>query len=138
MAYNPATGTWAPTGSMTTPREGHDATLLPDGDVLVTAGVETAGVFSELYNPSTGQWSAAVGGLAACGTATECRFGSTAVLLGTGNVLVTGGLACPAPSSTPLTAAPGAWVAPSQAPGALTPGNRQSQGRGSVQPALKF
>ena len=93
MAYNPATGTWAPTGSMTTPREGHDATLLPDGDVLVTAGVETAGVFSELYNPSTGQWSAAVGGLAACGTATECRFGSTAVLLGTGNVLVTGGLA---------------------------------------------
>jgi N-acetylneuraminic acid mutarotase len=91
--YNPATGKWAATGSMSTPREGHDATLLPNGDVLVTAGVETAGVFSELYNPATGQWSTATGGLQACGTATECRFGSSAALLGTGKVLVTGGLA---------------------------------------------
>ena len=91
--YNPATGTWTATGSMSTPRAGHDATLLPSGDVLVTAGTETAGAFSELYNPATGTWSAAAGGLAACGTATECRFGSTAVLLGTGNVLVAGGLA---------------------------------------------
>ena len=91
--YNPATGKWTATSSMSTPREGHDATLLPSGNVLVTAGTETAGVFSELYNPATGKWSAAAGGLAACGTATECRFGSTAVLLGTGNVLVAGGLA---------------------------------------------
>lgn len=45
------------TGSMSAPREGHDATLLPSGDVLVTAGIETAGVFSELYNPATGKWS---------------------------------------------------------------------------------
>lgn len=94
--YNPATpatGKWTATGSMSAPREGHDATLLPSGNVLVTAGIETAGVFSELYNPATGKWSAAAGGLAACGTATECRFGSSAALLGTGNVLVSGGFA---------------------------------------------
>jgi hypothetical protein len=50
-------GTFSVTGSMSAPREGHDATLLPSGDVLVTAGIETAGVFSELYNPATGKWS---------------------------------------------------------------------------------
>ena len=50
-------------------------------------------MFSELYTPATGQWSAAAGGLAACGAATECHFGSSAALHGTGSVLVTGGFA---------------------------------------------
>jgi N-acetylneuraminic acid mutarotase len=89
--YNPATGKFTQTGSMTTPRETHDATLLPDGDVLVTAGVETSGLYSELYHPATGQWSAATGGLGACSSVRECGFGSSATLLGTGNVLVAGG-----------------------------------------------
>lgn len=89
--YNPATGTWTQTGSMNVPRETQDATLLPDGDVLVTAGVETSGPFSELYNPATGQWSSA-GGPTACTAAMDCRFGSSATLLGTGEVLVAGGL----------------------------------------------
>jgi len=94
--YNPATAKWTLTGSMTTPREDQTATLLGNGQVLVSGGIGTSGTAlasAELYNPATGTWSAAAGGLAACGTATECRFGSTAVLLGTGNVLVAGGLA---------------------------------------------
>ena len=94
--YNPVTGTFTRTGSMTTPRATHDATLLPDGDVLVTAGVVPAnGVFSELYHPATGQWSAATSGLGAqatCSQVRECLSASTATLLGTGNVLVAGGL----------------------------------------------
>lgn len=90
--YNPATGTWASTGSMTTPRDAHGATLLGNGDVLVTAGVIN-GLFSELYNPATGQWSDASGGLATCSAGKYCRIGSTATLLGTGNVLLVGGLA---------------------------------------------
>jgi hypothetical protein len=34
--YNPATGKWAPTGSMSAARQEGNATLLPDGDVAVT------------------------------------------------------------------------------------------------------
>ncbi len=36
--YHPATGTWAPTGSMTTARTDHTATPLPNGQVLAAGG----------------------------------------------------------------------------------------------------
>jgi len=36
--YDPATGTWSPTGSMAIAREGTSATRLPDGRVLVAGG----------------------------------------------------------------------------------------------------
>ncbi len=91
--YNPATGTWSSTGSMASPREGQQATLLPDGNVLVSAGIEAAaGSFAELYNPTAGTWSAATGGLNACVANFDCRIGSSATLLGNGQVLVAGGL----------------------------------------------
>jgi hypothetical protein len=55
--YNPATGTWAVTGSLATPRIDHAATLLANGDVLIAGGVSTGyTATAELYNPSTGQW----------------------------------------------------------------------------------
>jgi hypothetical protein len=53
--YNPVTGKWAATGSMSVARAEGNATLLPGGDVLATAGVEAAdGPFAELYDPATG------------------------------------------------------------------------------------
>jgi Galactose oxidase, central domain len=58
--YDPTTGTWAKTGSMTVARSSHIATLLPDGTVLVVGGygpnfkpVKRA----EIYDPSTGTWA---------------------------------------------------------------------------------
>jgi N-acetylneuraminic acid mutarotase len=59
--YNPSTGTWKATGSMTVPRAFHGATLLPSGKVLVAGGNNADGssnVSAELYDPSTGTWKA--------------------------------------------------------------------------------
>jgi Kelch motif len=91
--YNPATGKFTPTGTMTSARDNPAATLLPDGEVLVTGGGPggAVGVFAELYNPATGTWTAATSGAAVCTRVQVCRPGSTATLLGNGDVLVTGG-----------------------------------------------
>ena len=57
--YDPATGRFAATGSMTWPRGSHAATLLTDGRVLVTGGNDgSVGVASaELFDPVTGTFS---------------------------------------------------------------------------------
>ena len=59
--YDPATETWSYTGSLNTARMSHAATLLENGQVLVTGGV--ADVYgklpltgAELYDPATGGW----------------------------------------------------------------------------------
>ncbi len=59
--YDPATGTWPPTGGMSIGRRQHTATLLPNGQVLVAAGatnIPSAGsAGAELYDPATGVWT---------------------------------------------------------------------------------
>ena len=85
--YDPASGTWTPTGSMGTPRSAHTATLLPDGRVLVAGGLlaPTGSVASaELYDPASGTWTPT-------GSMDTKRQGSTATLLPDGRVLVAGG-----------------------------------------------
>jgi N-acetylneuraminic acid mutarotase len=65
--YDPATKTWTPTGSLLTPRKGHQATVLADGRVLVTGGDAVPAVpyrpeslaTAELYDPRTGTWTRA-------------------------------------------------------------------------------
>ena len=58
--YDPATGTFTPTGDMTRPRSSHTATLLPDGTVLILGGLfgGNLGVMPELYDPETGSFHA--------------------------------------------------------------------------------
>jgi len=97
--YEPSTG-WTPTGELSTPRAGHQATLLPDGTVLVTggdtAGIQADGIFrpdsldtAERYDPATGVWKPAA---RMPGRRTRHR----SVLLRTGRVLITGGTGGPA------------------------------------------
>src|SRR5258705_255831 len=58
--YDPATGSWSSTGSLSTAREFHTATLLPSGKVLVAGGFNCSGSLSsaELYDVGLGFSSA--------------------------------------------------------------------------------
>jgi N-acetylneuraminic acid mutarotase len=92
--YDPTTGTWSVTGSMNQGRQQDSAVLLRDGTVLVTGGniartpcadvcVNTIAE-SEIYNPSTGQWTTV-------GAMTIPRSFFTTTLLPNGKVLAVGG-----------------------------------------------
>ena len=84
--YDPALGTFGPTGSMVVRRSAHSATLLPSGKVLIAGGAGAGGVFSsaELYDPETGSFTAT-------GEMTVPRSGGAAILLNDGKVLLVGG-----------------------------------------------
>jgi hypothetical protein len=53
-----ASGTWSSTGTMRSARDGHTATLLPNGKVLVAGGTNNgvALASAELYSPIAGTW----------------------------------------------------------------------------------
>ena len=87
--YDLSTGSFTTTGSMTTARSGHRATLLPNGKVLITgggSGVSNTGTLdsAEVYDPSTGAFTAT-------GKMTTARHFHTATLLNSGKVLIAGG-----------------------------------------------
>jgi hypothetical protein len=110
--YNLATGKWTLTGSMTIARDGHEAVLLPNGEVLVAGGYDPNGccgapplASAELYNPSTGKWTA-TGGM----TTGRVDFGLT--LLSNGKVLAAGGFNNGALATAELyNLATGTWTA---------------------------
>ena len=85
--YDPATGTWSPTGNMAMARCLHTATLLHNGKVLVCGGYGGNGdhASAELYDTVTGTWTVT-------GSLSTARYNHTATLLPSGKVLVTGGL----------------------------------------------
>lgn len=85
--YNPESGTFSPTGSMSVPREGHTATLLNDGRVLIAGGSDNGQhtiSTAEIYDPGIGTFTPA-------GSMTVPREAHTATLLLSGQVLIAGG-----------------------------------------------
>jgi hypothetical protein len=87
--YDPGARTFTTTGSMTVPRAGQTITMLRDGRVLLTGGVQNAGFRSELssaeiYDPAAGTFSVT-------GSMSTAREGHTATMLRDGTVLIAGG-----------------------------------------------
>ena len=123
--YDPATGTWSATGSMSVGRWAHTATPLMDGRVLVAGGCDTQAFHdcfpgtrasAELYDPTTGRWSAT-------GSMSVGRSEHTATRLLDGRVLVAGGAECTInictvfnPSAELYNPTTGTW-APTGSPG---------------------
>lgn len=80
-------GTWTPTGAMSTPRNQHTETILPNGKVLIAGGSPDNATFissAELYDPSTATFTPT-------GSMGTARAVHTATLLPNGKVLVAGG-----------------------------------------------
>ena len=91
--YDPGLGTWTVSGKMVTSDAAVNATLLPDGRVLVAGGGGGGSVTcdgcaprssAQLYNPASGTWAAAA-------NMTRPRSAPTVTLLPDGKVLVAGG-----------------------------------------------
>jgi hypothetical protein len=95
--FDPVSGTFSVTGSMSTPRLFHTATALPDGRVLIVGGttnsdlmtaggsVDPTAQSAEIYDPASGTFTPT-------GATIAARTGHAAALLGDGRVLITGGL----------------------------------------------
>jgi hypothetical protein len=89
--YDVKTGTFSTAGSMSDERTFHQATLLPDGRVLVTGGSADGWTYpgiplasADIFDPKSGTFTPT-------GPVADARFAHTATLLPDGRVLIAGG-----------------------------------------------
>ena len=87
--YDPASGAWQATGSLLEARGSHQASVLPDGTVLVAGGFgrteQNAIASAEVFDPASGTWRAA-------GRLGKPRYAHTLTQLQDGRVLAAGGV----------------------------------------------
>jgi hypothetical protein len=84
--FDPATGTWTATGSLSTGRAFHTATRLDNEKVLVAGGLTNGSTLrsTELFDPASGAWTVT-------GNMIHDRRQHTATRLNDGRVLAVGG-----------------------------------------------
>jgi N-acetylneuraminic acid mutarotase len=84
--FDPETSSFLSTGDMNEPRDGHTATLLPNGQVLIVGGwnQNSRSSTAEIYDPKTGKFEYT-------GNLMAPRQGFTATLLKNDQVLIAGG-----------------------------------------------
>jgi hypothetical protein len=92
--FDPGTGTFSATGSLTAPRWGHTATVLKNGRVLIASGYSLISPLL-IFEPSfTAEiYNSARGTFAPSGPMVTGRSNATATLLHIGAVLFSGGMA---------------------------------------------
>ncbi|CAN5781362.1 hypothetical protein BH23CHL7_BH23CHL7_06860 [soil metagenome] len=85
--FDPTTGRWSATPSMSVPRTGHTAALLDDGTVLVVGGGQDRNRWAtaEIYDPVSDSWRPAA-------SMANGRWHHAAVMLNDGILLVAGGI----------------------------------------------
>jgi hypothetical protein len=89
--YDPTTGTFALTGSMSTPRVMHSATLLTSGKVLIVGGDPAYSFFGSVPIASAELFDEVTGTFTPVGSMVAARRAHTATLLPSGKVLIVGG-----------------------------------------------
>jgi uncharacterized protein (TIGR03437 family) len=119
--YDSATGTFAATGNMNSPRYYHTATTLGDGTVLIAGGY--VGLTSAFVTASAEIYDRAAGTFVPTGNMTQVRVNHTATLLPEGTVLIADGSTSPAEIYHP--------VQPVSAPALFSLGG-DAQGQGAI------
>jgi len=118
--FDPASESFATSGSLATPRQFHAATLLAGGQVLVTGGsnLSTTTATAERFDPATGAFTAT-------GSMIHARADHSATLLPGGKVLIVGGGSGGAFQATAelYDPATGIFTATANAPGAARAGH---------------
>ena len=89
--YDPKSGTFSPTGSMSVARTFQEATLLADGRVLVTGGSADGWGYNDHYYAEAEIYDPKAGTFTATGPMADTLVSHTANLLPGGRVLIAGG-----------------------------------------------